>query len=61
MLGRERSDRFPLGLQEPTTTSEQRNSPTLDEHCKGGLDFAVAADVEDFDFLPHGRSRSLDF
>ena len=36
----------------------QRASPTLDERCKGGLDFAVAADIEDDELLPNGQSRS---
>jgi hypothetical protein len=30
----------------------------LDERCKGGLDFAVAADTEDDELLPNGQSRS---
>jgi hypothetical protein len=38
----------------------QRASPTLDESCKGGLDFAVAADIEDNELLPDGRSRNPD-
>ena len=37
----------------------QRASPALDERCKGGLDFAVAADIKDDELLPHGQSRSL--
>ena len=36
----------------------QRASPTLDERCKGGLDLAVAAGIEDVELLPHGRSRT---
>src|SRR5262245_11611417 len=42
----------------PADAGVQRASPAFDERCKGGLDFAVAADVEDFDLLPRGRSRS---
>ena len=60
MSGRQRDNPFPLGEQEPADARVQRASPTLDERCKGGLDFAVAADVEDVDLLPNGRSRSPD-
>src|SRR5262249_61937027 len=56
--GRQRHNPFPLGQEEPASTANQRASPTLDERCKGGLDFAFAADVEDFNLLPRGRSRS---
>src|SRR5262249_58304674 len=44
----------------PADARVQRASPTLDERCEGGLDFAVAADIEDFDLLPTGRGRSPD-
>jgi hypothetical protein len=60
MSGRQRGNPFPMGQQERATTDEQRASPTLDERCKGGLDFAAAADVEDFDLLSNNRSRSSD-
>jgi hypothetical protein len=60
MSGRKRDNPLPLGRQEPADAAEQRVSPTLDECCKGGLDFAVAAGVEDFNLLPGGRSRSSD-
>src|SRR6266542_2350895 len=60
MSGRQRGNLFPLGRQERAHPYVQHASPTLDERCKGALDLAVAADVEDFDFLPHGRSRSPD-
>jgi hypothetical protein len=55
--GRQRYNPFPLGGYERADARVQRASPALDERCKGGLDFAVAADVEDFDLLPHGRRR----
>src|SRR5262245_4668620 len=55
--GRQNDNPFPLEEQEPANTANQRASPTLDERCKGGLDFAFAADVEDFNLLPRGRSR----
>src|SRR5262245_35919897 len=38
----------------------QRAGPTLDEGRKGALDLPFAGDGEDFDLLPHGRSRSPD-
>jgi hypothetical protein len=44
-----------LGEQEPADAHEQHASPTLDERCKGGLDFAVAADIEDDELLPNGQ------
>jgi hypothetical protein len=58
--GRQRGNPFPLGEQEPAEPGEQRASPTLDERCKGGLDFAVAADIEDDELLPRGRRRGSD-
>src|SRR5262249_43366768 len=60
MSGRQRNNPFPLGRQKYADAYVQRASSMLDECCKGGLDLAVAADVEDFDLLPHGRSRSPD-
>ena len=54
MSGRQRDNPFPLGDQEPASTTEQRASRMLDQRCKGGLDFTFAADLEDFDLLPHG-------
>src|SRR5262245_59798631 len=60
MSGRQRDNPLPLGSQERADAYLQRASPALDERCKGGLDLAVAGDGEDFDLLPHGRSRSPD-
>jgi hypothetical protein len=60
MSGRQRDNPLPLGHQEHAHPYVQRASPTLDERSKGALDLAAAADVEDFDLLPHGRSRSPD-
>src|SRR5436305_9213345 len=56
MSGRQRDNPFPLRGQERADADVQRGSPTLYERCKGGLDLAVAAGVEDFDLLPYGRS-----
>ena len=58
MSGRQRDNPFPLVEQERATADDAARQPPLDERCKGGLEFAVAADVEDFDLLPNGRSRS---
>jgi hypothetical protein len=58
--GRQRDNPFPLGGQEPANTAEQRASPTLDERCKGGLDFAAGADIEDFNLLLNDQSCSPD-
>jgi hypothetical protein len=52
--GRQRDNPFPLGVQEPADARVQRASPTLDERCKGDLDFAIAFDIEDDEFLPDG-------
>ena len=60
MARRQRDDQFPTGVNECTGADEQRAGTTLDERCKGALDLAVAADVEDLDLLPNGRSRSSD-
>jgi hypothetical protein len=60
MSGRQRDNSIPLGEQELASTPKQRASPALDECCKGSFDFAIAADVENFDLLPNGRSRSSD-
>jgi hypothetical protein len=56
--GRQRDNSVPLGEQARARTPDQRVSSTLDERCKGGLDFAVAADFEDDELLPDGQSRS---
>ena len=58
MSGRQRDNPFPLGHQEHAHPYVQR--ARLDERGKGALDFAVAADIEDVNLLPHGRSRSPD-
>jgi hypothetical protein len=60
MSGRQRDNPFPSGRQERADAYVQRASLTLGERCKGGLDLAVVADVEDINLLPHGRSRSPD-
>ena len=52
--GRQRDNPFPLGVHEPADARVQRASPTLDERCKGDLDFAIAFDIEDDEFLPDG-------
>jgi hypothetical protein len=57
MSGRQRDNSIPLGEQE---LASKRASPALDECCKGSFDFAVAANVENFDLLPNGRSRRSD-
>src|SRR5262245_49781106 len=55
MSGRQRDNPRPFGQQELASTPEQRASPVLDERCKGGFDFAVAADIKDDELLPNGR------
>src|SRR5262245_60022548 len=60
MSGRQRDNPFPLGHQEHAHPYVQRARPTLDERCKGALDFPVAAGIEEVNLLPHGRSRSPD-
>src|SRR6516165_1542091 len=60
--GRQRDNSFPLGVHERAGAHVQRASPALDERCKGGLDFAAAADIEDDQLLPiacAAASRSL--
>ena len=57
MSRRQRDKLFSTGLQGRTSTAEQRASLTLDKRCKGGLDFAAGAGMEDFNLLPSGRSR----
>ena len=52
MSGRQRDNPFPLGVHEGAGAHVQRASPALDERSKGGLDFAVAADIEDDQLLP---------
>jgi hypothetical protein len=47
MSGRQRDNPFPLGEHGRADAPMQPLSPALDERCKGGLDFAVAADIED--------------
>ena len=41
-----------MGEQERAGTDEQRTSPALDERCKGCLDVAIAADIENDELLP---------
>ena len=60
MSGRQRDDPFLLGDQERTRAHVQRASPALDERCKGGFNFAAGADIEDFNLLLNGQSRSPD-
>src|SRR5262249_8631665 len=56
--GRQCDNPFQLGVHERADARVQRASPTLDERCKGGVDFAVAANIEDDQLLPNGQSRS---
>src|SRR5512144_2804671 len=48
MSGRQRDNLFSTRLQGRTSAAEQRASLTLDKRCKGGLDFAAGAGMEDF-------------
>ena len=59
MASRQRDDSFPIGEQERAGTDEQRTSPALDERCKGCLDVAVAADIENDELLPDRLRRGL--
>jgi hypothetical protein len=47
MSGRQCDSSVPMAEQARARTPHQRASPTFDERCKGGLDVAVAADIED--------------
>ena len=58
MSGRQSDNPFQLGVHERADARVQRASPTLDERYKGGVDFAVAANIEDDELLPNGQSRS---
>ena len=44
--GCQRDNPFPMGVHERAGAHEQPPGPPLDERCKGGLDLAVAADIE---------------
>ena len=48
-----------MGVHERAGTDEQRTGPALDERCKGGLDVAVAADIENDELLPDRLRRGL--
>jgi hypothetical protein len=48
-----------MGVQERAGTNEQRTDPVLDERCKGGLDVAVAADIENDELLPDRLCRGV--
>ena len=50
--GRQRDNPFPMGVHERAGADVQRASPELDERCKGGLNFAVAANFENDELLP---------
>src|SRR5262245_38949236 len=58
MLGRQCDNSVPMAEQARARTPHQRASPTLDERCKCGLHFTVAADIEDDEFLPDSQSRA---
>ena len=59
MASRQRDHAFPMGDQERAGTDEQRTGPALDERCKGCLDVAVAADIENDELLPDRLRRGL--
>ena len=59
MAGRQRDQTFPMRVQERAGADEQRAGPALDEGCKGGLDVAVAADIENDELLPDRLRRGL--
>ena len=59
MPGRQRDNPFPMREHERAGTAEQRTSPTLDQRCKGGLNVAVAADIENDELLPDRARRGL--
>ena len=59
MASRQRDEPFPMGVQERAGTDEQRTGPALDERCKGCLDVAVAADIENDELLPDRLRRGL--
>jgi hypothetical protein len=48
-----------MGEHERARTDEQRTNPALDERCKGCLDVAVAAGIENNELLPDRKRRGL--
>ncbi len=59
MASRQRDQQFAIGVQGRARTHEQRTSPTLDERCKGHLDLAGAADIDNDELLPDSKRRGL--
>ena len=59
MAGRQRGQAFPIRGQERAGADKQRAGPALDKGCKGGLDFAVAADIKNDELLPDRLRRGL--
>ena len=59
MARRQRDDLFPTASQERAAADEQRAGLALDESCKGGLDVAVAAGIENDELLPDRLRRGL--
>src|SRR5262249_33614452 len=59
MLGRQLNKSLPVRVRERAATDEQRASPALHERCKGGLEVALALDVENDDLLPDCLRRHL--
>ena len=53
MAGRQRDNTFPMRVQEPAGTHEQRAGPTCDGGCKGGLDLAFARGIEHDEWPTH--------
>jgi hypothetical protein len=48
-----------MGVRERARADEQRASPALDERCEGCLDVAIAADIENDQWLPEHLRRGL--
>ena len=59
MTGCQRDDRSQLENKNRAGTDEQRTSSALHERCKGCLDVAVAADIENVELLPDRLSGRL--
>jgi hypothetical protein len=59
MSGRQRDNPLPTGVEERADTDEQRTSSALDERWKSCLDVAVAAHIDNGEFLSDSLSRSL--
>src|SRR5215510_5858557 len=59
MTDRQCGHPFPTGVEERLASDEQCNSRTLGEPCKGRLDVAVGASLDNYEFLSARVRRGL--